>query len=64
MRENIAKRPNLTTVIVSQRATSIASCDRIYVLDQGKVVGVGKHESLLKSCPIYREIYEAQVDAR
>ncbi len=64
VRENIAKRPNLTTVIVSQRATSIASCDRIYVLDQGKVVGVGKHESLLKSCPIYREIYEAQVDAR
>ena len=36
-------------------------CDRIYVLDKGKVVGVGRHEELLESCPIYRQTYEAQV---
>lgn len=61
LRENINKRPGLTLVMVSQRATSIKNCDRIYVLDEGKVVGLGKHEELLSSCPVYKEIYEAQV---
>lgn len=63
VRQNIERRGN-TMLLVSQRATSVKSCDRIYVLDQGKVVGVGKHEELLASCPIYREIYEAQVNQR
>lgn len=63
VRRNIAKR-ELTTVLVSQRATSIKDCDRIYVLDAGKIVGVGTHEELLGSCDIYREIYEAQVNAQ
>ena len=64
VRRNIKKRGNLTTILVSQRATSIKDCDRIYVLDAGSIVGVGKHEELLSSCPVYREIYEAQVQAR
>ena len=64
VRRNIKKRGNLTTILVSQRATSIKDCDRIYVLDAGAIVGVGKHEELLSSCPVYREIYEAQVQAR
>jgi ABC-type multidrug transport system fused ATPase/permease subunit len=63
VRENIAKR-NLTLLMVSQRATSIKNCDRIYVLDQGKVVAIGKHEKLLEECAIYREIYETQVAVR
>ncbi len=61
VRKNIKKREGLTTILVSQRATSIKDCDVIYVLDQGAIVGKGKHEELLKDCPIYQEIFEAQV---
>lgn len=51
---------NTTTVLISQRATSIKSCDLIIVLDNGDVVGMGKHNELMKNCDIYREIYESQ----
>lgn len=50
----------LTTVTVSQRATSIKNCDLIIVLDNGKIVGQGTHESLLKDCDVYREICLSQ----
>lgn len=49
-----------TYVYISQRATSISSADLIIVLDNGDVVGMGKHKDLLKNCDIYREIYESQ----
>ena len=62
VRKNI-KRRGLTTILVSQRATSIMDSDTIYVLDEGKVVAKGTHEELLSSCAIYREIYETQVAA-
>ena len=62
VRKNIKKR-RLTTIIVSQRATSIMDMDAIYVFEAGKVVAKGTHEELLSSCPIYREIYESQVAA-
>ena len=64
VRQNIKKRKDMTLVLVSQRATSIKDCDRIYVFDQGKIVGEGDHDGLLASCPIYREIYQAQVKQR
>ena len=64
VRKNIAKRKDLTLVMVSQRATSIKDCDRIYVLDKGEIVGEGTHDELLSSCPIYQEIYETQVSAK
>ena len=51
---------NPTTFIVSQRTASIMHCDKIIVLDDGKIVGMGKHEELLKSCVVYTEIYESQ----
>ncbi len=54
------KTLNLTTVLISQRATSIQFADLIIVLDNGNVVGMGKHKDLLKNCDIYREIYESQ----
>lgn len=50
----------LTTVTVSQRATSISRSDIIVVLDEGKVVGVGTHETLINACAVYREIYLSQ----
>lgn len=49
-----------TVFIVSQRASSILNADQIIVLDDGKVAGIGKHEFLLESCDVYREIYETQ----
>ncbi len=61
VRRAIKAREGLTTILVSQRATSIKDCDDILVLDEGKLVGEGKHEELLARCPVYKEIYEAQV---
>ena len=51
---------DMTVFIVSQRTGSIASADRILVLDDGALVGEGTHESLLDTCPVCREIYESQ----
>ena len=51
---------DMTTFIVSQRAASIMYADKIIVLDDGEVVGMGTHKELLKSCDVYREIYESQ----
>ncbi|MBE7101061.1 MAG: ABC transporter ATP-binding protein [Clostridiales bacterium] len=54
-----------TTIIVSQRASSVQHADKIVVLDDGKAVGIGTHEELLDSCEVYREIYRSQyVDER
>lgn len=49
-----------TVFIVSQRTSSIAHADKILVLDDGALAGIGSHESLLSSCGIYREIHESQ----
>ncbi|MBE6665265.1 MAG: ABC transporter ATP-binding protein [Ruminococcaceae bacterium] len=49
-----------TVFIISQRTASILHADRILVLDDGKLVGSGKHEELLASCEVYREIYYSQ----
>ncbi|MBD5521596.1 MAG: ABC transporter ATP-binding protein [Lachnospiraceae bacterium] len=52
----------ITTVfIVSQRTSSIQHADQIVVLDDGKVVGLGKHEELLERCEVYKEIYYSQM---
>ncbi|MDE6014244.1 MAG: ABC transporter ATP-binding protein/permease [Acetatifactor sp.] len=50
----------LTTFIVSQRASSIRHADKIIVLDDGEMAGVGTHEELLESCTVYQEIYYSQ----
>ncbi len=49
-----------TVFIISQRTSSISHADKIIVLDDGEVVGIGKHADLLESCSVYREIYESQ----
>ena len=50
----------MTVFIVSQRASSSLHADKILVLDDGKVAGMGTSEELLQSCQVYREIYETQ----
>lgn len=49
-----------TVVLVSQRAASVCAADLILVLEDGGIVGAGKHEELLADCEVYREIYESQ----
>ena len=56
--QDMKRKP--TVFIVSQRTSSIQNADMILVLDDGKIAGPGTHEQLLKSCNIYREIYETQ----
>lgn len=54
------KTLNKTIVNVSQRASSIKNADKILVLDDGKLVGFGSHDDLMKSCELYKEIYYSQ----
>ena len=58
LREEI---PNVTKLIIAQRINSVMDADRIIVLDEGRVIGFGTHEQLLKTNRIYREVYESQV---
>ncbi|MBR3236036.1 MAG: ABC transporter ATP-binding protein, partial [Atopobiaceae bacterium] len=52
--------PDTTKLIISQRVSSFASCDRILVLDDGRVVAFGREPELLRTCDIYRDVYETQ----
>jgi ATP-binding cassette subfamily B protein len=52
---------DVTSVIVAQRVGTIMDADRIVVLDNGSVAGIGKHRELLDTCPVYREIVESQL---
>ncbi len=55
------KIPNTTKIIIAQRISSIEDADKIIVLDQGKINGIGTSEELLKTNAIYREVYESQM---
>ena len=55
--------PGTTKLIIAQRISSVQGCDRIIVMDDGKVNGFGTHEELLNSNDIYREVYESQTGA-
>lgn len=52
--------PDTTKIIIAQRVSSIMEADKIIVLDDGTITGIGTHEELLKSNEIYREVYESQ----
>ena len=52
--------PNTTKIIIAQRVSSIEDCDKIVVMDNGTINGIGTHEELLKNNEIYREVYESQ----
>lgn len=61
LRRSISKyMSNVTTFIVAQRATALASADKIIVLDNGNVVGIGTHDELMQNCQVYQEIYTSQ----
>lgn len=53
--------PNTTKIIIAQRIASVQEADKIIILDNGTINGIGTHEELLKTNDIYREVYESQV---
>ena len=55
-----SKLPGMTKIIIAQRISSVRHADKIIVLDDGKVSGIGTHDKLLENNEIYQEIYESQ----
>ena len=60
LRQGLAALKDMTVFIVSQRSSSVRHCDTILVVDDGKLVGSGNHEQLMKDCEVYQEIYYSQ----
>jgi ATP-binding cassette subfamily B protein len=52
---------NATTLYVAQRISAVIDLDHIYLLENGEIIDDGSHEELLKSSPLYQEIYESQL---
>jgi ATP-binding cassette subfamily B protein len=52
--------PNTTKIIIAQRISSVEEADKILVLDDGRVVAYGNHDELIKTCDIYKEVYDSQ----
>ena len=50
-----------TVLIVAQRVSTIMNAEQIVVLDEGKIVGIGTHQELMKTCPTYQEIAQSQL---
>ena len=63
VRKNI-KKNKMTTLIISQRCSSIKDADRIYIIEHGEIVGVGTHKQLLKNNEVYKEIYASQTRSK
>lgn len=52
---------DLTCILIAQRITSVMKADKIIVLDNGEVKGIGRHEQLLKNCDVYKDIFLSQI---
>lgn len=61
LKENMA---DTTVIMISQRTTSLKDAAKIIVMDDGEPAGIGTHEELLRSCEVYREIYESQMNEK
>ena len=62
VRANIKEQlPGTTRVIIAQRVGTIMDADQIVVMDQGRMVGIGKHYDLVRNCPVYQEIAFSQL---
>lgn len=65
IKENYGERLNgKTRIVATQRVSTAMSADRVYVMDKGRIIGVGAHAELLTTCPIYREIADSQLGKR
>jgi len=65
IRENLKNELRDTTkIIIAQRISSVIDADKIVVLDDGKIVGMGSHTELMQNCEAYREIYYSQMDSK
>lgn len=61
IREGLAQYlPETTKIIIAQRTSSVEHADRILVLDNGHIAGLGTHDELMRTCDIYRDTYEQQ----
>ena len=58
MKEKIS---NITKIIVAQRVATAKNADKIVVLDDGEIIAYDSHENLMKSCAIYKDIYDSQL---
>ena len=62
IRESLKKyAPQTTKIIIAQRIASVQDSDKIIVLNEGKIAGLGTHDQLINSNEIYREVYESQI---
>lgn len=61
LRKAIKENIDATVIIVAQRVGTIMDADKIIVLDEGRIVGMGKHNELMEGCEVYREIYNSQI---
>ena len=62
LRKNLEEKySETTTIIITQRISSIMNCDKVLVIDEGKVIGYGTHDELLKTVKVYQEIYKLQM---
>ena len=52
---------DITTIVVAQRVSSVMNSDIIIVLDDGMIIGMGKHDELIENCPVYKEISDSQI---
>ncbi len=59
-----AEMAGTTVIMISQRTTSLMEADSIIVMDEGETAGIGTHEELVESCPVYREIYISQMNSK
>ena len=58
LKEEVA---DAAVLIIAQRINTILNADQIMVLDEGRIVGIGRHEELMENCPVYREIARSQM---
>ena len=61
LRKAIAQNYDCTLITISQRISSLADCDMILVMDEGRLAGMGTHDELMKNCAIYQEINASQI---